>query len=78
MYLDVDTECWREGSDMLDDADVVLQAHHPGEAVANGMLASVPGHPLWDEVIALLKKRRRKWLRADGLAEGQGRAEQHN
>lgn len=25
LYLDTDTECWREGSDMLEGHDVVLQ-----------------------------------------------------
>ena len=60
LYLDVDTECWREGSNMLEGADLVFQGHHQGEAAANGMLASVPGHPFWDGVISLMKQRRRE------------------
>lgn len=34
------------------------QGHHNFEAVNNGQMASVPGHPFWDHVIALLKHRR--------------------
>lgn len=33
------------------------QGHHGTEALANGMMASVPGHPFWDHTIGLMKQR---------------------
>lgn len=55
LYLDLDTECIRNVEGMLEGYDVVLQGHGVQERLANGMMASAPGHPLWAEVRGLFR-----------------------
>ena len=46
LYLDLDNECYRPAEEAFKDYDIVLQGTG-FEGVNNGMMASVPGHPLW-------------------------------
>ncbi|KAI7838788.1 hypothetical protein COHA_007403 [Chlorella ohadii] len=53
LYLDLDIECFQPVDRWLADYDVVLQDPGP----TNGVVASVPGHPLWLKALALMKER---------------------
>eukprot|EP00887_Chlorella_sp_A99_P006870 scaffold2.g6870.t1 len=57
LYLDADVECYREGYDMLEGLDVVLQGSHPSEGTTNAMLASVPKHPFWEQVFKVMAQK---------------------
>lgn len=71
VYVDSDIECWREGSDMLGEYDVVLQGSQGGgEPATNAAMASVPGHPLWKAIFKLLLER--KDHNADDVGYGTG------
>eukprot|EP00887_Chlorella_sp_A99_P000993 scaffold5.g993.t1 len=54
LYLDSDVECWREGSDMLLGADVVVQGTWVEEGgCGTAMLASRPGEAVWEAALRL-------------------------
>jgi hypothetical protein len=60
LYLDLDVECWRPTDAWLRGADVVLQGTPRG--VTNGVMAGVPGHPLWE---AAIQRVHSGWRRVD-------------
>ena len=47
----------RPAEEVLAGWDLVLQGNTPAEPLTNAVLASVPGHPLWDRVLTLLQER---------------------
>ncbi|GAB4816087.1 hypothetical protein N2152v2_003133 [Parachlorella kessleri] len=58
LYLDSDTECFREGYDMLEGYDLVVQADYPGAAVNSGVIACKPNHPVWDKAFEIMHERK--------------------
>lgn len=54
LYLDLDVECWRASDPFLQGSQFVAQGHGTLEPLANGMIASIPKHPIWTRVMEKL------------------------
>jgi inositol phosphorylceramide mannosyltransferase catalytic subunit len=51
LYIDLDYECFKDLSPLIQDRDILLTYVEDGGEVSNALLAAVPGHPLFKEVI---------------------------
>ncbi|KAK9806720.1 hypothetical protein WJX72_000551 [[Myrmecia] bisecta] len=55
MYLDMDVSCYRATDQMIASHDLVLQSEYDGgHDINNAIMASVPGHPFWQKVAAIM------------------------
>ncbi|GAB4813725.1 hypothetical protein N2152v2_000771 [Parachlorella kessleri] len=70
LYLDSDVECFREGYDMLDGYDLVVQADYPQAAVNSGVIACKPNHPVWDKAFEIMHERRDHDINDTGHSTG--------
>lgn len=58
LYLDVDVECFLPTDKLLSDSDIVLQLEDTNpKSLNNAVMASVPGHPFWLDVIQIMVDR---------------------
>lgn len=58
LYLDVDVECFKPTDKLLSDSDIVLQLEDTNpKSLNNAVMASVPGHPFWLDVIQIMMDR---------------------
>lgn len=58
LYLDVDVECFVPTDKLLSDSDIVLQLEDTNpKSLNNAVMASVPGHPFWLDVIQIMMDR---------------------
>ncbi|KAK9806978.1 hypothetical protein WJX72_009294 [[Myrmecia] bisecta] len=55
VYLDMDVECLQEEDKMLAGQDLVLQCEYRTlRDINNAVLASVPGHPFWVQIMKII------------------------
>ena len=58
MYLDIDIECFSPTDHLLNGHDIVLQLEDSNpKSLNNAVMASIPGHPFWVNVINLMLER---------------------
>ena len=58
LYLDIDVECFSPTDELLAGRDVVLQLEDANpKSLNNAVMASVPGHPFWVEVMQIMEDR---------------------
>ena len=58
LYLDVDVECFMPTDKLLSDSDIVLQLEDTNpKSLNNAVMAGVPGHPFWLDVIQIMMDR---------------------
>ena len=58
LYLDIDVECFLPTDELLAGRDVVLQLEDANpKSLNNAVMASVPGHPFWVEVMQIMEDR---------------------
>ena len=58
LYLDIDVECFVPTDQLLSGRDVVLQLEDSNpKSLNNAVMASVPGHPFWLNVIQVMMDR---------------------
>lgn len=58
LYVDIDVECFTPTDHLLSGRDIVLQLEtESAKSLNNAVMASVPGHPFWMEVIQLMLTR---------------------
>lgn len=58
LYLDIDVECFMPTDKLLSGRDVVLQLEDANpKSLNNAVMASVPGHPFWLQVIQVMMDR---------------------
>jgi len=58
LYLDIDVHCFKSTEYLLSGHEVVLQLEDSKpKSLNNAVMASIPGHPFWTQVIELIHHR---------------------
>lgn len=58
VYLDIDVKCFSPTDRLLSGDEVMLQLEDTNpKSLNNAVMASVPGHPFWREVMRIMMER---------------------